>query len=163
MQGFFLIAEREDSGDAPASDWLQSGDSLGEGFATTAPGRRTPLATGEALLLLVFDPQCGHCRDVIPLWREWTADPDPLLPVVTVTAGSRESARAFLTSYGWQPELWTIDPGAGVPGRRPIATRTPWLFLLDGEGVILADGHGRRIQTLAANLKEIMPWRKAHP
>jgi len=163
IQGFVLVKGEGVRGGESGTPWLQSGDALGDVRATTAIGAPTQLATGEPLLLLVFHPECGHCQDVVPLWRDWIQGSEPGVRIATVTLASPEEGAAFLASFDWQPEVWTVEPEAGAAGRRPLSTRTPWLFLLDGNGVVLAEVHGRLIAELAADWPLIMHIRAVQP
>ena len=148
LQGLVLFGSRSGpEGDLP---WIQAGDALGQIGAAAASGTKASLATGDTLLLLVFHSDCGHCQRVIPVWRDWIDDRPPDFDVVAVTSESREAAAAFLASFGWYPEIWTVGENDGPAGRRSLVTRTPWAFFLDGEGIVLGEAHGRLAQELAA-------------
>jgi hypothetical protein len=97
---------------------------------------------------MVFDPACGHAAEAIPTWKTWTAQEHPGLRVLALTSGSQESWSDYLASFHWRPEVWRVGSEEGVGNKRSITARTPWVFLLDEDGVILAEGHGKRIGTV---------------
>ena len=154
IQGFILLSLNRGKGNG--DPWLREGDNLGLIRATTAHGDPAALASGQPLLLLVFHPECGHCQDVVPIWRDWVQTREPTIRVVAATSAHPEAANAFLLSHSWEPVLWIIEPKEGIPARRPVTTRTPWIFLLDGDGVILAEGHGRRIEEIGLRMPGIL-------
>ena len=141
---------------ASGSPWIEVGDELGEARAVGSGGEVQSFAIGSPLLLFVFEPECGHCRDIAPRWREWAESTMPKVRIVAATTATPEEGRSFLSTFGWHPEVWTVDSGVGPEGRRPLATRTPWLFLLDGNGVVQAEEHGGRIEELAADWSEFL-------
>ncbi len=60
-------------------------------------------------------------------------------------------AEAYVTRHGWEVDLWTVDSKRRGGAAHALTGRTPWLFLIDGDGVILAEGHGERIDELVAS------------
>lgn len=163
IQGSILIINGGRQGQEDGDAWLRDGDDLSHVQATAANGAPAALASGEPLLLLVFDPECGHCRDVVPEWSDWVQSAEPGIRVVAVALARQDAASAFLSTYLWEPELWILGPEDGTPGRRPITTRTPWMFLLDGHGVILYEGHGQRIRDLGSEWAEVLQVRATQP
>lgn len=113
------------------------------------------LTFGETTLLLVFNSECTHCRSVAPVWKTWLQANDAHMHVVAVSPEPYEVARDFAVEYGWGVDVFSIDPGRRGSAAHRLASRTPWLFLIDGNGVILAEGHGERIAELTAEVQDV--------
>jgi thiol-disulfide isomerase/thioredoxin len=163
IQGWALLSGvgGQRAGSDPA--WPKNGDALGSVQFVGVGSEPAPLATGSPLLLMVFHSGCGHCRDVVPIWRDWIRELKPGVRIAAVTTETREAGALFLASFDWQPEVWTAEPGARSNIQRSLTTRTPWVYLLDGNGVVLAEGHGRLIEDLSADWPEIMRFRISKP
>jgi len=155
----------EGSGGETGSDpaWIESGDTLGAVVAITSTGGRTSLATGAPLLLLVFHSECGHCRELVPVWKDWIQESAPGVRIIAVTREPQQRGIEFLASFGWHPELLTVPPSDGWTKSRALVARTPWAFLLDEDGVILAEAHGRMVSQLADEWPEIMAGGRGQP
>ncbi len=163
IQGWALFGGGVGRGAGANPPWLEKGDTLGDAQIVTAALEPMGLETGSPLLLLVFHPECGHCRDAVPMWRDWIRDFQPNVTIAAVTAGSPEAGTRFLSSFDWHPEVWTVEPEAGPAVHRLLTIRTPWVFLLDEDGVILAEGHGRLIKDLASEWTEVMQFPTGQP
>jgi len=157
IQWYILFSP--DGGRGEMDPWLQEGDTLAQVRATTAKGVPALLASGQPLLLLVFHPECGHCQDVVPIWRDWVQETEPEIRLVAATSARLEAASVFLSTHSWESELWILENQDGTPGKRPVTGRTPWIFLLDGDGVILSEGHGQRIEELGRQWPDILRLR----
>ena len=147
----------------PGAAWVHAGDTLAQVSASSPRGDPTTLATGDTVLLLAFHPECGHCREVAPLWADWTRRADPNVKIAAVTTVPAEEGADFLASFGWFPEVWTIDPESGAANHRSIAMRTPWAFLIGGDGAVLDEAHGLRLERLAAAWPELFEPRDPKP
>jgi thiol-disulfide isomerase/thioredoxin len=128
----------------PAAAWPKPGDTL-EFTQAAGGGSHTPART---TVLLVFHSRCGHCLETAPIWAEWSSEPHPNFRVMGISSEPHDSARAYAAEQGWSfeigpPETW-VDPGVAAG----LVRRTPWVFVVDESGVILAEGHGSRIGEL---------------
>jgi len=65
-----------------------------------------------------------------------------------MSASLPESAEAFARLHGWEAEVVMLPPGNLVPQVRALTRRTPWVFVLDEGGRVVAEGHGARIAEL---------------
>ncbi len=147
-QALFLgLRPRTD--DPRAVPWLQAGSSLSGVHALGPDGQKVSLATGEPTLLLVFNSGCGYCEAVAPLWRAWTTAPRPGLRAIAISSEPISSANQYALDHGWHAEVWTVAEDLLDGLGYGLTLRTPWVFLLDGEGLILAEGHGSRIAEIA--------------
>ncbi len=52
----------------------------------------------------------------------------------------------------WDAEIRTVEAGRLGGWEHALTSRTPWVFVIDEAGVILAEGHGSRIAELGAVL-----------
>ena len=108
-------------------------------------------ALGEPTVLLVFDSQCAHCLAVAPAWKAWIGNGPPGLRVVGVSTEPLETAGAFAQARGWGVEVWQVEAPTGSLGHA-LTSRTPWVFILDGEGRIQEEGHGSRLAELTSGV-----------
>jgi hypothetical protein len=74
---------------------------------------------------------------------------DDTLLVVALAAEPWESAVAYAEGHGWEAEVWVVESGGLNGAEAALMGRTPWLFLLSPEGVILAEGHGEELPRIA--------------
>lgn len=159
LQGLFLLFLPRDSRASFQPQWVETGSNIGGVQATSLEGSQTSLVTGTPLLLLVFHPDCGHCREVVPLWREWAGRPDHRIRIIAATADSLARGIDYLASFGWRPEVWSFqEDSRELPGPS-ITGRTPWIYLIDGAGVVLSDGHGRRIEEITREWTDLIQIR----
>ena len=147
-----VLGFRQGSGGVPSGSWLRLGDNVAAVRASDSLGRESPLVTGEPTLLLVFHSECGHCRNVAPIWRDWIEASGPAFRTVAVSSEPLEPAQAFVTEHKWDAEIRTVAAGRLGGWEHALTSRTPWVFVIDEAGVILAEGHGSRIAELGAVL-----------
>ena len=147
-----VLSLRADSGLTAGTPWFTVGDTLADLRPLDSEGRPASLAGGTHTLLLVFHSECGHCREVAPLWRAWTGTSWGDVRVVAVSSEEPAAAQAYAADQDWNAEVWTVAASRlGGPGHT-LTSRTPWVFVLDPAGVILAEGQGARIAELTAIL-----------
>lgn len=112
-------------------------------YTTRAGGRTTLHETpaGQSLLLIFYDPDCDHCREVLatlqqdPTLEQLTAD--GRLTVLAVYSGGdralwRQTAAAL-------PERWTVGYESGAMQERGayVLRQLPTLYLLDRDKRVL--------------------------
>jgi hypothetical protein len=100
------------------------------------------------MVLLVFDPGCGPCATVAPVWAQWIRDWGDRSQVLALSASLPESAEAFARLHGWEAEVVALPPETLRPQIRALTRRTPWVFVLDEGGRVVAEGHGALIAEL---------------
>jgi len=131
-------------------EWLQAGGDVSGIRVDGMDGQPMPLS-GEGLrVVLVFHSECGHCAAVAPEWRSWLEEDGRAWDVLAVTSEPVESGRAFASRNGWMVGVATVetDSQGGTGGR--LTGRTPWVFVVDPEGIINAEGHGSRLLEIVA-------------
>jgi thiol-disulfide isomerase/thioredoxin len=141
--------------DGPADSWLHAGDDVSTLQFRTPSGRSVSTAGGGTMVLLIFDSQCPHCRAVAPAWQAWIEEVPPGLRVVGVSTEPPETAQAFAQEQGWGVEVWQVEARTGSP-EHALTSRTPWVFLLDGQGRILKEGHGSRLAELTSGVSDFV-------
>ncbi len=106
---------------------------------------------GEFQLVLVFDPECAHSRQVAPQWGELLRDPDRPGGIVAVAPGSFEAAARHAEVHGWQVTVATVDRFRPGSREHALVSRTPWVFVLQ-DGRVVAQGHGDELAEVVAAL-----------
>ena len=147
-----LLGLRQWPGSVASDPWLAAGDHLPYQEVQDALGRGvwapSPALSHHPTVLLVFDPGCGPCTAVAPVWAQWIRDWGDRSQVVALSASLPESAEAFARLHGWETEVVTLRQDPLLPQVRGLTRRTPWVFVLDEGGRVMAEGHGARIAEL---------------
>lgn len=129
------------------------GDDLSKVPLRRADGSLVGLGGGRTTLLLVYDPDCAHSDRVAAGWQEWLDRRDRGADrILALHAGSRSLAVAYAVGQRWPVEV--VSVGSAVDGSRAwaLTRRTPWVFAIGGDGVVVASGHGRELPQLARAL-----------
>ena len=143
-----LLAMAFTSAGDGAVAWFRKGDSLAGIELRDRDGVRRSLATGRPTLVLVFHSECGHCARVAPDWRDWLERHESGVSVVALSSESPEEANRYSSDHGWGVDAWTVA-GIGLGSRaHAITARTPWLFAVDGDGVVIDAAHGWDIERI---------------
>ena len=131
-------------------EWLQTGSDVSGIRVEGMDGQPMPLS-GEGLrVVLVFHPECGHCAAVAPEWRSWLEEDGRAWDILAVTSEPVESGRAFASRNGWMVEIATVETDSKGATRGRLTGRTPWVFVVDQDGILIAEGHGRRLGEIVA-------------
>ena len=133
---------------------LVVGDDVSSVVTLGADGTERPLTAEGPSLLLVFHSECGHCRRVAPDWRRWIEEHGTELRVIAISKEEREPAVAYAREHGWEVEVRTVEVGLLGGREHALTARTPWLFALDGAGIVIGEGHGSRIDELGALVRD---------
>ena len=133
--------------------WLQAGDTLSGLTVERSGGRTTPLLLGKPTVVLVFGSECPHCLEVARLWRSWIETNGSDWEVLAVSSESFEAARAFADGQDWRVDVGVVEAGSTAGSASALVGRAPWVFVANGAGVILAEGHGNRIAELTAEAR----------
>ncbi len=106
-------------------------------------------------LVLVFDPDCAHSERIASSWAKWLSEKRPEgMRVFGVAAGSLVAAARYAHARQWSVELGTVDrEGEGSMGQW-VTKRTPWVFAVDRDGRVIAEGDGSRLREVARLLDE---------
>ena len=121
-------------------------------MATDAAGDEKSLVAEGPVLVLVFDPECKHTQRVTGAWRDWLRDAGAGRRVVGLSATVHAAASAYASEAAWSMPVLTVRAGAPGSPEHVLVSRTPWVFALDGDGAVLADGHGRSVSRVARAL-----------
>ena len=137
------------------SRWVGPGDKISDIQVTDASDAPMSLAMGQPTLVLVFHSDCAHCLRVAPEWRGWLDQYRDELSVVAISSETYESAQTYSTQHEWDIGVRSVkDTGMGTRGHA-LTSRTPWVFVLDREGVVVAGGHGGMIEELGSTVLEL--------
>jgi hypothetical protein len=158
-----LFASRRASPDLPAIPppaFIVPGDWLGDVTVILAGDRSEPLVSpseDRPTLVMAFHSECAHCATVAPAWREWLESTStPSLRVLGLVREPLETAQAYAHQHGWSLEIVRVPDDPMAEGFR-LVTRTPWLILLDADGVVRFEGHGSKLDELEPLLAELTP------
>jgi hypothetical protein len=158
-----LFASRRASPGLPATPppaFIVHGDRLEDVTVILAEDRSEPLvgpSTDRPTLLMAFHSECAHCATVAPAWREWLESRSTSsLRILGLAREPLESARAYARQHGWSLEIARVSDDPTAEGFR-LVTRTPWLILLDADGVVRFEGHGSKLDELESLLAELTP------
>ena len=134
-------------------DEIEVGDDLSEVSLRRADGSLVGLGGGRTTLLLVYDPDCAHSDRVAARWREWLERGGyGAIQVFALHVGSRSLAEAYSVRQRWPIEVVSVGSGIDGSGARALTRRTPWVFAIDEDGLVVASGHGRKLTQVARAL-----------
>ncbi len=145
-----VLGARLKSGAGSSERWPTVGDSLSGLLFRQLRNPRGVQRQSETTLILVFSSRCGHCAEVAPLWADWIRDVGSGWDVLAVSADPLDSAEAYAKEQGWPVEVAGVDASVARGPAHALTARTPWVFVVDRSGVILSEGHGRRIAELTS-------------
>lgn len=133
------------------------GDVVGALAAAPAVGQPVAFASqsSEPTLLMVFHSECGHCKRVAPAWRDWLERDHDGLRILAVTTEPAEVGVAYAREHGWRVTAASVSIGELGSTAHGLMSRTPWLFLLDGDGVIRFEAQGANLDALDAAIQGI--------
>ena len=158
-----LFASRRASPDLPAAPppaFIVPGEWLGDVTVIHAGDRSEPLVGPSAdrpTLVMAFHSECAHCATVAPVWRAWLESRSAAdLRILGLSREPLESAQAYARQHGWSLEMTRVPDDPTSEGFR-LVTRTPWLILLDEDGVVRFEGHGSKLDELEPLLAELTP------
>jgi len=144
-----------------SSSWLKTGDRLADTQFRGPSGDGARGALHAPAVLLVFDPGCDHCLAVAPVWAEWLSEVGAGWHVVAVASAPGEAARSFIRAQGWDLELAVTASSPRRSSTRGLTGRTPWVFVVDEAGLIVAHGPGRQIAEITGEAALALarePW-----
>ncbi|MDP2858794.1 MAG: hypothetical protein Q8P50_12565 [Bacillota bacterium] len=115
---------------------------------TGKPRGLVPTDGRPLLAVLVFSSECAHCETAARAWSRWLSAVRSDIDAVAITGDELGVGQAYAQAHGWQVQVLAV-PGVGrTPLGEVLIARTPWLFLLDGGGRVLFEGHGSRLMGL---------------
>lgn len=135
--------------------WVTADHDLSNLRVTLEDGTVTRLGGEGPTLLLVFDPECPHSERIAASWARWLSDGDTKpMRVLIVSEGPLVAAAQYARAKKWSvAQLGTLhSTGEGSLGQA-VAKRTPWVFALDHEGRVIAEGHGSTLEEVARLLE----------
>ncbi len=143
---FSLLAGRLGTGSA---GHVAMGDDLSGVQVRDSGGRSHPL--GKYQLVLAFDPECAHSRQVALQWGRFLRDPGRPAGVLAVAPGPLEAAAGHAEAHGWRVPVATMDRFGLGSREHALVSRTPWVFALR-DGRVVALGHGDELADVVAAL-----------
>ena len=138
-----------------AEPWVAEDHDLSNLRVTLEDGTVTRLGGEGPTLLLVFDPECPHSERIAASWARWLADgPAKRMRVLIVSEGPLLAAVRYARAKEWSDgQLGTLESsGKGSLGQA-VAKRTPWVFAVDHEGRVIAEGHCSTLAVVARQLE----------
>jgi len=116
--------------------------------AVTADGQdaRWEPTRGRPQLLIFATPDCAPCAEILPHVNRLAAAVGHDLGITTVVPGPQEDAEQLAGRYR-PPYRVLAEDGSGVFGRYKVRV-TPFVFLVGGDGRILAKGLANDVSRL---------------
>ena len=59
------------------------------------------------------------------------------------------AAAAYVGEHGWNVDVASLEVGILGGQAHSLISRTPWIFIVDAAGVVLAESHGNQLAELA--------------
>lgn len=113
-------------------------------------GGETIELAGYETLLLVFEPDCPHTDRVAEAWASWLDEEDAKAHrTIAVSSGTPATVARYVGDKRWTVRAGAVEPGADGKGEHALMNRTPWVFVVDNAGMVVAEGHGVRLAELA--------------
>lgn len=129
---------------------------VGDGVLGIVPLDADP---GTVTVLYAFNSECAFCDDVAPEWAGHftsTAPAGTTIRRIAVTRDLPSPAATYAERFGWQVDLLSIAQ-VPQPGRESsLVSRTPWIYVLDSDGVLRFQDHGaelRRVEEAIAAIQ----------
>ena len=136
------------------SPFVTRGHDLSDLSLRDTHGGLQGLGAGQPTLLLVFDPDCPHSRRVAPLWTSWLEDNGQKgHRIIAISTGP--AATDYVDKQQWPVIVTSTEPVG-----HEITKRSPWVFAVDGQGRVVADGHGQHLGEVASQLVARKPGRE---
>ena len=129
------------------------GDDVSGLSIVDATGAERALATGATTIVLIFHSECGYCARVAPDWRIWLDEYRSDAAVLAVSSEPITDAAAYADKHGWNVDVGSMEVGVLGGQAHALTSRTPWIFIVDGAGLVLAEGHGNLLAKLAGGLR----------
>ncbi|MCY3548534.1 MAG: hypothetical protein OXH49_16795 [Gemmatimonadetes bacterium] len=136
------------------SPLVTRGDDISDLSLRDSQGALQELGAGQPTLLLVFDPDCAHSRRVAPFWTSWLeSNVHKGHRIIAISTGP--AATDYVDKQQWPVIVTSTEPVG-----HEITKRSPWVFAVDGQGRVVADGHGRHLGEVASQLVARKPGRE---
>lgn len=150
LSGLFaaqLVILAADRASPPVPPRLNIGDTvLAVGVSSSS---RTdcslPLARsdGSYTAIFGFHSECAWCNAVAAEWRALFADPYPGVVYLAVSREPIEPATAYALAHEWSVPVASVQRAvSGFGVETNFVARTPWIFLFDGDGVLVTAVNG---------------------
>lgn len=135
--------------------WVMEEHDLSNLRVTLEDSTVTRLGGEGPTLLLVFDPECPHSERIAASWARWLAGGHAKrMRVLIVSEGPLLAAVRYARAKEWSGgQLGTLESsGEGSLGQA-VAKRSPWVFAVDHNGRVIAEGHGGTLAEVARLLE----------
>lgn len=116
------------------------------------PGR----SEGRWTLVMSFRSGCVPSQSAAPVWRSWLDRGHPVA-AVAITRDSIATARSYRDSVGWTVPVMSVNGAQRGSPEHLLVARTPWLFVVDPEGVIRFQAAGTSLAAVDAFIAQHVP------
>lgn len=133
-------------------------DSVLTTVSLVADGRHT------ATVVHALHPACAFCDTVAPEWAAHFAAGDPKAAPVRRIAVTREvpgPAATYAQQFNWGIDLLSLSGSAETSPEAFLASRTPWVYVFDPDGVLRFDAHGADLEHVDHAVAEITSMSEA--
>ncbi|MXX73335.1 MAG: hypothetical protein F4205_13315 [Gemmatimonadetes bacterium] len=130
------------------------GDDLSSLVIKDSGGETVELGGGYKTLVLVFDPDCPHTTRVAADWASWLDEQKSEgHRTIAVSLGAPATVARCVRDKRWNVRVGTVEPAAEGKGEHALMQRSPWVFVVGGDGVVVAEGHGIRLAEVAHTIR----------
>lgn len=120
---------------------------IGDGVLGIVPLDADP---GTVTVLYAFNSECAFCDDVAPEWAGHfgSAPPGATIRRIAVTRDLPGPAATYAERFGWQVDLLSVAQTPQSSRESFLVSRTPWVYVLDSDGVVRFQDHGAELRRL---------------
>ena len=121
---------------------------LGDGVRGIVPLDSDP---GTVTVLYAFNSECAFCDDVAPEWAGHftsTAPSGTTIRRIAVTRDLPGQAASYAERFGWEVDLLSVAQTSQSSRESVLVSRTPWVYVLDSDGVLRFQDHGAELNRM---------------
>ena len=121
---------------------------LGDGVPGIVPLDADP---GTVTVLYAFNSECAFGDDVAPEWAGHftsAAPPGTKIRRIAVTRDLPEAAATYAERFGWEVDLISVARTSQSSRESFLVSRTPWIYVLDSDGVLRFHDHGAELNRM---------------
>lgn len=149
---FFGVTRSRDR--VPVLEAVTHLDSLAVPSPEGAPGSLKLRDADRYTALAAVSAHCPRCDSIAHQLAADLQRARPNVSVVLISSDKPGVAREYVDQHRWNTPLLHLDTSGGRTTERFVTARTPWLYLVDTKGTIVANTHAA---LLGETMESIVP------